>query len=170
MLSFDIRSLESKAEQVNGSLAPDDPVWQEGDAVPAKPVEVSGRLSSANEGRFYFSGRLKGEVELPCRRCLEDVAVEVDDEIHLLFAETGADEADDPDVFTYDPNARELDLRPAIRESWLLVAPAYVQCSDDCKGLCAICGRNLNEGACECVPVTKDSRWDALLPLKSDAR
>ena len=56
MLSFDIRSLESKAEQVNGSLSPDDDVWQEGDARPAKPVEVSGRLSSANEGRFYFSG------------------------------------------------------------------------------------------------------------------
>ena len=170
MLSFDIRSLESKAEQVNGSLAPDDSVWEEGDARPAKPVEVSGRLSSANEGRFYFSGRLKGEVELPCRRCLEDVAVPVDDEVHLIFAESGADEADDPDVFTYDPNARELDLRAAVRESWLLVAPAYAQCRDDCKGLCAICGRNLNEGACECVPVTKDSRWDALLPLKSDAR
>lgn len=170
MLSFDIRSLESKAAQVDGSLSPDDPVWEEGDARPAKPVEVSGRLSSANEGRFYFSGRLKGEVVLPCRRCLEDVTVEVDDEIHLIFAENGADEADDPDVFTYDPNARELDLRPAVRENWLLVAPAYVECSEDCKGLCATCGHNLNEGACGCAPVNRDTRWDALLPLKSDAR
>ncbi|MDQ6718062.1 MAG: DUF177 domain-containing protein [Gemmatimonadota bacterium] len=98
------------------------------------------------------------------------MAVKVDDEVHLIFAEAGADEADDPDVFTYDPNAHELDLRPAIRENWLLVAPAYAECRDDCKGLCAICGRNLNEGACSCVPTKTDSRWDALLPLKSDAR
>ena len=170
MLSFDIRSLESKAEQVDGSLSPDDDVWAEGDARPAKPVQVSGRLSSANEGRFDFSGRLKGEVAMPCRRCLEDVAVKVDDEVHFIFAENGADEADDPDVFTYDPNARELDLRPAIRENWLLIAPAYVQCREDCKGLCATCGRNLNEGTCDCVPVKTDSRCDALLSLKSDSR
>jgi uncharacterized protein len=170
MLSFDIRSLESKAEQVNGSLSPDDDVWEEGDARPAKPIGVSGRLSSANEGRFYFSGRLTGEVAMPCRRCLEDVAVEVDDEVHFIFAEKGADEADDPDVYTYDPNARELDLRPAVRESWLLIAPAYAQCREDCKGLCPSCGQNLNEGACDCAPAKTDSRWDALLSLKSDSR
>lgn len=170
MLSFDIRSLESKAEQVNGPLLPDDPVWQENDARPAMPVAVTGRLSSAGDGRFYFSGRLHGEMTMPCRRCLEEVEASVNDEVHLIFAETGADEADDPDVFTYDPNARELDLRPAIRENWLLVAPAYAECRQDCKGLCASCGRNLNEGTCECVPVKTDSRWDALLPLRGDAR
>ncbi len=170
MLSFDIRSLESKAEQVEGSLSPDDPIWLEGDALPSGAITVTGRLSSAGEGRFYFSGRMTGWMDIPCRRCLEDVDVAVEDEVHFIFAETGADEADDPDVFTYDPSARELDLRPAIRENWLLIAPAYAQCRDDCKGLCANCGRNLNEGACDCAPVSTDSRWDALLPLKGEKR
>lgn len=168
MLSFDIRSLESKAEQVEGTLAPDDSVWVEGDALPSGPIGVTGRLSSAGEGRFYFSGRMAGSVAIPCRRCLEDVEVKVDDEFHCIFAETGADEADDPDVFTYDPHDRELDLRPAVRENWLLIAPAYAQCSDDCKGLCATCGRNLNEGTCDCAPEKIDRRWDALLPLKGE--
>jgi len=170
MLSFDIRSLESRAEQVDGSVLPDDPVWQEGDSPPAGAIAVTGRLSSAGEGRFYFSGRLQGGTTMPCRRCLEDVSVTVSDDVHLIFAETGADEADDPDVFTYDPNARDLDLRPAVRENWILIAPAYAECRADCKGLCPSCGRNLNEGTCECAPVKKDSRWDALLPLRSDAR
>jgi DUF177 domain-containing protein len=163
MLSFDIRSLETKAVHVDGSITPDDPVWEEGDARPADAVRVTGRLSSAGEGRFYFTGRIEGQLEQPCRLCLEHVAVAVDEDVHLLLAEIGADEADDPDVFLYDPNERMLDLRPAIRETWLLSAPAYVQCREDCKGLCATCGTNLNESTCNCTTNKTDSRWDALL-------
>ncbi len=167
MLSFDIRSLETKAVHVDGSVEPDDPIWESGDTRPAEPVRVTGRLSSAGEGRFYFTGRIEGRVAQPCRLCLEDVEVEVDEDVHLLLAEIGADEADDPDVFLYDPNERMLDLRPAVRESWLLTAPAYVQCREDCKGLCPTCGTNLNENTCSCTTTTTDSRWDALLKHKS---
>jgi uncharacterized protein len=167
MLSFDIRSLETKAVHVDGSLSPEDPIWEEGDFRPTEPVRVTGRLSSAGEGRFYFSGRLEGRTELPCRLCLEQVEVEIDEEVHLLLAELGADEADDPDVFLYDPADRMLDLRAAVRENWLLTAPGYVQCSEDCKGLCAICGTNLNESTCNCTSSTTDSRWNALLKHQS---
>src|SRR6185436_18769868 len=116
MLSFDIRSLETKAVNVDGSLGPDDPIWEAGDNRPTEPVKVTGRLSSAGEGRFYFTGRIEGSVKLPCRLCLEEVDAEVDEDVHLLLAANGADEADDPDVFLYDPNERMLDLRPAVRE------------------------------------------------------
>jgi uncharacterized protein len=167
MLSFDIRSLETKAVHVDGSIKPDDSVWEEVDARPSGPIRVTGRLSSAGEGRFYFTGRIVGEVEMPCRLCLEQVEVEVDEDVHLLLAELGAEEADDPDVFLYDPNERMLDLRPAIRETWLLSAPAYAQCREDCKGLCPTCGTNLNESTCNCTTTTTDSRWDALLKHKS---
>ena len=167
MLSFDIRSLETKAVHVDGSLKPDDPIWESGDVLPTEPIRVTGRLSSAGEGRFYFTGRIEGRIELPCRLCLEDVDVEVDEDVHLLLAETGAEEADDPDVFLYDPNERMLDLRPSIRENWLLIAPAYVQCREDCKGLCPTCGTNLNESTCSCTVTKPDSRWDALLKHKS---
>jgi uncharacterized protein len=163
MLSFDIRSLETKAAHVDGSLAPDDPIWEEADLRPTEPIRVTGRLSSAGEGRFYFTGRIEGRTELPCRLCLEPVEVGLDEDVHLLLAEIGADEADDPDVFLYDPAERMLDLRPAVRENWLLTAPGFVQCSDDCKGLCATCGINLNESSCSCTTTTTDSRWDALL-------
>jgi uncharacterized protein len=167
MLSFDIRSLETKAVHVDGSIKPDDPIWEAGDVRPTEPIRVTGRLSSAGEGRFYFTGRIEGGIELPCRLCLEEVDVDVDEEVHLLLAELGAEEADDPDVFLYDPNERMLDLRPAIRETWLLTVPAYVQCREDCKGLCPTCGINLNESSCNCTTTKTDSRWDALLKHKS---
>src|SRR5438105_15113973 len=162
MLSFDIRSLETRAVHVDGSLEPDDPIWEAGDARPAEPIRVTGRLSSAGEGRFYFAGRVEGGVDLACRLCLDEVDVEVEEEVHFLLAELGAEEADEPDVFPYDPNDRMLDLRAAIRETWLLTAPAYVQCGEDCKGLCPSCGTNLNESSCSCTTTKTDSRWDAL--------
>ena len=163
MLSFDIRSLETKAVRVDGSLQPDDPIWEARDVRPSGPIRVTGRLSSTGEGRFYFTGKIAGRIKLPCRLCLEEVDVGVDEDVHLLLAEIGAEEADDPDVFLYDPNARMLDLRAAVRETWLLSAPGFAQCREDCKGLCAICGTNLNESTCSCTPTKTESRWDALL-------
>jgi len=102
-----------------------------------------------------------------CRRCLTDITVPVTEEIHLFFAEEGDETAeDDPDVYPIDATARELDLRPAIRESFSLAAPQYVLCREDCQGLCPTCGADRNAGDCGCAP-TSDNRWDALRSLRN---
>ena len=163
MLSFDIRTLESKAAQVHDDLPADDPVWDAADAAPSGPVHVDGRLSAAGDGRFYFSGHISGSVQMDCRRCLVPVPTEVKEDAHFFFAPEGdATAEDDPDVYLYDPGIRQLDLRPAVRESWLLAVPAFVQCRPDCKGLCPQCGTDLNVDTCPCVPAATDSRWNAL--------
>jgi uncharacterized protein len=169
MLSFDIRSLESRAVHVDHELAPDDPIWETGDPVPEAGVHVSGRLSAAGSGRFYWHGRVEGDVALPCRRCLNNAHAHVSDEAHLIFAEAGNEETDDPDVYRLDPREAELDLTPAVRELWLLAAPSYALCREDCKGLCARCGADLNADPCDCPPMT-DSRWDALTKLDRSTR
>ncbi len=166
MLSFDIRELESQAVLVDGELAADDPIWEPGDAVPSGVVHVTGRLSAAGAGRFYWHGRIAGTAVLPCRRCLTETSVAVEDEAHLIFAPAGDEEADDPDVYTFGPRDKELDLRPAVRELWVLNAPAYALCREDCKGYCPTCGADLNAGPCSCPPAG-DSRWDALRKLDS---
>jgi uncharacterized protein len=171
MLSIDIRSLEARAVHVEGELAADDPVWEEGDPLPAGPVHVAGRLSTAGEGRYYFSGEFEGTAIGECRRCLTDVRTPVAEEAHLFFMEADSDGAeDDPDTYVIDPRAHAIDLRPAIRELWLLSVPAFAQCREDCRGLCPSCGSDLNAGDCECPPVAADSRWDALRKIRSDAR
>jgi len=161
MLSFDIRSLESTPELVDAALAPDDQVWIEGDPRPIEPLHVTGRLSSAGAGRFYFSGRLAGTAGVECRRCLTDVQAPVEAELHLIFAEAGDEEIEDPDVYSVDPSAPELDLRPAIREEWLLSVPAFALCREDCKGLCPVCGADLNEDPAHAHD-DADPRWAAL--------
>jgi len=155
MLSFPTQSLASKAVQVKGGLDPDDKVWLEGDERPVAPLEVTGRLSAAGSGRFYFSGRIAGATLSQCRRCLVEVKSEVGAEAHLLFVddEAGVEGGDDPDVFPLSRgrSGEEVDLRPALREQWLLEVPAFVLCRPDCKGLCTTCGANLNQGACSCT-------------------
>ena len=161
MLSFDRSSLETKAARVDGKLASNDPVWLEGDPRPVDGVIVTGRLSSAGEDRFYFSGRMSGEVEEECRRCLTPTRARVDEELHLLFADSNDEETDESDVYMLEPRATTIDLRPALREQWLLAAPGFALCREDCKGLCPRCGADLNLGPCGCGSVT-DPRWAAL--------
>jgi uncharacterized protein len=171
MLSFDIRSLEHHAIAVDDVLSPDDRVWEEGDPVPSGPLHVTGRLSTAGAGRFYWHGRIDGDVVMPCRRCLTDASAHVAGDEHIIFVEADDEEADNPDVYPLDARADELDLRPALREQWLLTVPTFVLCRDDCNGLCDTCGADLNSSPCGCPPkMSIDSRWDALrkLSLHSD--
>jgi uncharacterized protein len=165
MLVFDIRSVEAKAVHVDAELAPDDPVWQEGDPVPTNPIRVTGRLSTAGAGRFYWHGRVDGDVSMACRRCLAEAKAHINDESHVIFAEEGSEEAEDPDVYVLDERAHQIDLGPVIREQWMLNVPSYVVCREDCKGICPTCGKDLNEGPCGC-PEARDVRWDALRKLQ----
>lgn len=166
MLEFDIRSVEAKAVQVNAELSPDDPIWKQGDPVPQGPLRVTGRLSAAGAGKFYWHGKVSGDVTMPCRRCLADATVHVQDDAHVIFAEAGSEETEDPDVYELSERASRIDLRPALREQWMLNVPSFVECREDCKGLCPTCGKDLNEGPCECPPA-RDSRWDALRGVKT---
>jgi uncharacterized protein len=170
MLSFDIRSLESHAVVVDEDLPATDSVWEEDDPKPDAAVRVSGRLSAAGPGRFYWHGRIEGDVTLECSRCLAEAHAHVADEAHLIFAEPGDEDTDDPDVYTIDPQALELDLRPAIREQWLLAAPSFALCREDCKGMCPRCGADLNAGPHDCSQQEADPRWDTLRKMKESSK
>ncbi|MBA3671408.1 MAG: DUF177 domain-containing protein [Gemmatimonadaceae bacterium] len=154
---------------VDAELSPDDAVWQEGDPKPSEPIHVKGRLSPAGLGQFYWHGSIAGDVALECSRCLGPSSAHVTDEAHFIFAEAGTEHvADDPDVFLLDDRGMELDLRPALREEWLLNVPGYALCRDDCKGLCPSCGAELNLGDCGCASSTADPRWADLRTTRDE--
>ncbi len=144
MLSFPIRTLSEGAVQVEADLAPDDTVWLADDVRPVSSLRVTGRLSGAGSGRYYFSGGFHGTAAGECRRCLAAVEFLVQGDLHLLFADADDENADEPDVFPIGELGTKLDLRPAIREQWLLEAPALPLCRPECLGLCLTCGTDLN--------------------------
>jgi uncharacterized protein len=119
-----------------------------GDIRPTTGIRVTGRLSGAGSGRFYFSGGFHGVAAGECRRCLAPVETPVSADAHFLFADADDENADEPDVYPLAELGTTLDLRPAIREQWLLDASDLPLCRPDCKGLCPTCGADLNAGPC----------------------
>lgn len=75
---------------------------------------------------------------------------------------------EEADEDTYE--GKELDLRPAVREQILLSLPSAPVCSEDCKGLCAKCGKDLNEGECGCDRTVMDPRWAALKGIQLESK
>ena len=75
---------------------------------------------------------------------------------------------------SFDPRQAEeevysgkvIDLDPLVREQLVLSLPAYPVCREDCKGLCPVCGANLNERECGCDRHVPDPRWAGLKSIK----
>jgi uncharacterized protein len=110
--------------------------------------------------------RLRGAVELagPCMRCLDPAHRRVDIDAREVDQSGGGEELESPYV-----DGDDLDLRAWARDSVALELPTQIVCSDDCKGICSVCGENLNTADPghhhEKAP---DPRWNKLSELKLD--
>jgi uncharacterized protein len=65
------------------------------------------------------------------------------------------------------PEADVIDISNDVRDFSMLAVPMKKLCSEDCKGLCYKCGKNLNEGTCTCDKNDTDARWLPLMELKN---
>ncbi|MDH4045170.1 MAG: DUF177 domain-containing protein [Gemmatimonadota bacterium] len=146
-------------------MSPTDPALGDLEVVPTRPVLVSGRLMASGPGSFYWAGRVRTQVHVTCRRCLVPFTLDVDDTVSLLFTED--EDNDDPAAVIVPPRTADIDLGDAVREALILAIPEFPLCRDDCRGLCAGCGADLNQGACGCRPET-DLRWGPLHVLQND--
>jgi uncharacterized protein len=113
-----------------------------------------------------YSLRLRFETELdgPCMRCLEAAGHMVQVDAREVDQPGGGEELDSPYL-----KADELDLRSWARDALALALPSQIVCRDDCLGLCAVCGENLNQAGPEHRHERQpDPRWAALRELKLD--
>ncbi len=106
-------------------------------------------------GALLVMGRATAQAATSCARCLDEVVYDLEGDIEGFFV-IGGEEACAPedmegDEFSYLPDGRVIDLAPLIEQALLLELPLLPLCDDDCKGLCAHCGANLNEGPCACA-------------------
>jgi uncharacterized protein len=168
MLRVDLQELARAPVETRGELAPGDPALAGTDLRLKGPVKVGGRLQAIGDGRFYWHGTVRMVVQGECRRCLTPVETPLSLEIGALFTKD-PEALDDPDSYPVAPDATEIDVTPAVREELLLAAPRYVECREDCKGLCPQCGKDLNAGPCGCAPAA-DLRWQPLKALKDKLR
>ena len=128
------------------------------------------RAESGGRGGARIVGRLSATLRLECRRCLDDVPWPMEVAFDFRFDPAVREWEEEGGVFALDPNAAALDLTRPLREEWLLAMPQYVVCRDDCRGLCPVCGADLNEFDCGCTLDRADPRWDALREMVADGK
>jgi len=168
-----------------GREAVDELVRSDGAGYRAKgSLHVEGRLQRL-ERRVLFQARARAVLSAPCGRCLAPVDVEVPVDFQLTFVPVeeraleepsrtrgehpaarvaGSFEPDDVNEERY--SGKTIDLDPVVREQFLLALPGYPVCQESCKGLCSVCGANLNQGDCGCNRHVPDPRWAGLEKLK----
>lgn len=141
----------------------------------AGPVTGRLRLHRTNQGVFA-SGTVTVPMRLTCTRCLKEFDTDITFPLHEEFyptidVVTGAPVAtpDDPELSFPINRRHEIDTREAIRQNLLLAMPMRALHSEDCAGLCPQCGKDLNEGPCDCKPEVVDERFAALRELFNGA-
>jgi uncharacterized protein len=151
MLRVDIRDLERGPVKTVSELAPEDPTFQGLGLDLVGPVTVQGQLQATGDGEYLWRGDLHGVVRGECRRCLTEVLDEVDVAVDAAVFTTDPEVADDPDYYPLPERAGSVDVGAVVREEFALAAHAHMLlCRDDCAGLCAKCGADLNAGPCAC--------------------
>ncbi|HEX8751342.1 MAG TPA: DUF177 domain-containing protein [Nitrospira sp.] len=156
-----------------GEVTADELGLTEVDATLRGPLSVSLDLAQADE-MIAVTGVLEGTVVRQCVRCLKEYDDPLAFSVHAAFAregketKTGArppkliearkgrpspeaqteEEAEGDDRYFYQGD--HVELAPMLREHIILAAPMRPLCREECAGLCARCGKDLNEGPCQC--------------------
>lgn len=108
-------------------------------------------------------GKISGSVLLPCDRCVADYEQEVYAEFEDF--EQAAQEGEES-FLEEAKGERKLNAGALFWEQFVLSLPVKPVCSEDCKGLCAECGADLNKGECDCEQDKGDPRLAVFRNLK----
>lgn len=137
--------------------------------VSAKPLQVDLAAKQEGEQRVLVAGQLSTNVVFACSRCLTEFAqdVVVPFRERFMLNENGqavqevesVEEENDEIHVVQDP---KVDIEPFVVETLMLGLPFIPLCSDACKGLCSVCGTNLNEHSCDCKQEKIDPRLAGL--------
>ena len=118
--------------------------------------------------QVIIDAELSANVNFECDRCasLFKREVKANYKMVYLFSNNG-EEADSLNITYLNPDADKIILNKDFRDYLILSVPMKKLCKDDCKGICIKCGKDLNEGDCNCGKEEVDTRWMPLIELKN---
>jgi len=137
----------------------------------ASPVTLAFEIFK-DKSTFRLVGRTETTLEVRCSRCLEPMLLPVDAAFDLRYQPhatntgEGEREIEEDDLTTAFYENDEIDLGQLMREQFYLALPMKPLCSETCRGLCPMCGTNLNRGTCDCKRDWEDPRLAALKELR----
>lgn len=130
--------------------------------------ELSGvaRVTRTAQG-LLVQVRLRANVTTGCVRCLTDFSQPLETDFTELYA-FSRNSLTESGLMV--PEAGIIDLAPLVRDEMLVSIPMSPLCSPVCKGLCPICGENLNETICHHEDQANDPRLDILKTLLEERK
>ena len=128
------------------------------------PVAISGKIVS-RAGIVQSDLNCKVEYVGVCDRCLKETVKNYTVAINRVIVVSLENEENDDIAVVPD---MQLDLEDFCYPDIVMSLPTKLLCKGDCKGLCSVCGKNLNEGDCGCQTKEIDPRLAALAELLKD--
>jgi uncharacterized protein len=150
---------------------------------PTQPSRLNATLRKLRDG-VLVRGQFTVQLTSPCKRCLADVVTEIPVPFTLNLMNRASREQDEESGGEKDDgsasagsfgleqadqdwfNGKTIDFDPILREQLLLALPMHVVCREECKGLCSVCGQDLNVKSCGCERKVVDPRLAKLKYIK----
>jgi uncharacterized protein len=120
-------------------------------------VDLSATLTS---GLVEVKGHLHTDATLQCSKCLKTFVAHLDVPFREMYSDIPPTNGDDEDIHLV--TGQEIDLMPEVEQNFMLAIPYIPTCSEECQGLCPVCGKNRNEEACGCKQEKVDPRLAGL--------
>jgi uncharacterized protein len=115
-------------------------------------IKVDGEI--VNDGlSLVIRGKISCCKQFICDRCLTSAE---ENQVHEF----------DEEVDKSDITDGMLDITELVRDTLIAAQPIKNLCKNDCKGLCPVCGKNLNDGECDCNKTKIDPRLAPMLKFK----
>ncbi len=128
------------------------------------PAQVQLTVSN-HAGLVMLDEKAEGGYSCLCDRCASEISRRYAYRFqHIIVRKL----SEDSDCDTIEAPDYMLDPDALLRDDILLELPSKFLCKDSCKGLCPKCGKNLNEGRCDCPEHEPDPRLAALSALLKD--
>ncbi len=143
-----------------------------GDCVYRDPICLHLRFTSSGR-TVEVVGHIQATLELTCGCCLKSFDYELAEDFNLTFvpevepidlAPEQELESDELGLIPYSEDRLEL-LTP-VQEQLLLAVPMHPLCSVDCRGLCPVCGVDLNKASCRCEKKVFNNKFGVLAQIK----
>jgi len=126
--------------------------------------EVFVRVSlEKNRDNLILDANFRTLAHFTCDRCLDPFVRVLEDSLSLIYSyNEDVLGLDDENVRWISHDTQEIDITADVRDMVLLSLPIKALCAEECLGLCAGCGANLNREPCTCPPQETDPRWEPL--------
>lgn len=119
--------------------------------------------------QIVLSCEVDSSVRRICDRCVREYDAKVNHSFRMTYL-IGAErtsEDENTDIHYLSSDQDKIDLHGDVSELTQLALPMKSLCSENCKGICPKCGKDLNEGPCDCKDDEINPAWEPLLKLKN---